>query len=368
MDNYIDTQYLASAHMKDASTFYLNINFEVLHGCKWTCKGCHVDKEVQHGIGAGYDERFVTLLEDFEKNSYKPFIAFIAPTDFLTANNTVEFLSDDNTCNLLHHFRRISLQTTYLEVESEKITQIIHVLNTRYNDMELEINMVIEPAQIMNEKYLDTLSANKESLRLRLHAFPKIRSFGIFNVFDYSVTKIAETLQNYDGTHEKIKHLFDTTIDYNFSLGRNNNLQGGLFEKTVLQISGLFDGAITGRKAQLLRFSFGKLTDSLIEKQYNYRNGKFYASPLLYERYINFRTELEVPIKDWTAREFEEWEYNIQLSQYVNVGNKESCGDCHYLGACVDRGVLQLMDMYDITKCVVSRQALDAINLKMSGT
>ena len=366
MDSYIDKQYLASRHLKDADTFYVNINFEVLNGCKWACRGCHVNREIQQGIGGEYTEKFVNLLNDFEQNKYKPFIAFIAPTDFLVANNTVEFLNDDATVEILNKFHRLSLQTTYLDVDSPRVDAIVDVLNARYKNMELEINIVIEPAQILNEKYLDVLAHNKASLERRLTSFNHIRTFGIFNVFDYSATKIAETLQNYDLLHHKIQHLFDTTIDYNFSLGRKDDLPGEEFEKTVLSISELFDDAISGEKVKFLRFSFGKLTDSLIEKQYNYRMGEFFASPLLYERFVSFREELKIPINKWTASEFEQWEHNLQLTQYSNVGDKDECGSCHYLGSCIDRGVLHLMDAYGIKRCVVARDALDAINFKRS--
>ncbi len=365
MDSYIDQQYLASRHLKDANTFYLNINFEVLNGCQWSCRGCHVNKEIQDGIG-GYTTQFVKLLDDFERSSYKPFIAFIAPTDFLAANNTAAFLRDPATVAILNRFRRLSLQTTYLDVDAPRVDDIVKVLNTLYKDMELEINIIIEPAQILNQKYLELLARNKDSLQARLTAFSEIRTFGIFNVFDYSATKIAETLQNYDFLHHKINHLFETTIDYNFSLGRKDDLPGEEFEKTVLQISELFDDAISGEKVKFLRFSFGKLTDSLIEKQYNYRNGRFYASPLLYERFVSFRSEFEIPIKEWTAREFEQWEHTAQVTQYANIGNKEECGSCHYLGSCIDRGVLTLMDAFGIRRCVIAKDALDAINFKLT--
>lgn len=364
MDNYLDHTYLASRHLKDTDTFYLNLTFEVLNGCKWSCHGCHVNKTVQDGMSGDELTKMLGLLNDFQQSSYRPFIAFIGPTDFFTANNTVEFLRTPGVIEMLHKFKRLSFLTTYLDSETPRINEVCDVLNELYSDIELEINISIEPAQILNKKYLAVLQQNKEAVTKKLHAFKDIRTFGIFNVFDYSVTKIAETLSNYDFLHKEIQHLFETTIDYNFSLGRREDLTGKEFERTVLQISELFDDAVSGEKVKFLRFSFGKLTDSLVEKQYNYRNGRFYASPLLYERFVSFRPEFEVPVTEWKAREFEQWEHNVQINQYTNVFDKEECGTCHYLGSCIDRGVLHLMDTYNIKKCVVARDALDAINFR----
>ncbi|TFG97269.1 hypothetical protein E4H12_09060 [Candidatus Thorarchaeota archaeon] len=366
MDSYLDKTYLASRHLKDADCLYLNITFEVFNGCKWSCHGCHVNTTGQDGMSEGELDKMLSLLEDFEQNSYKPFIAFVGPTDFFTASNTVEFLRKPKVVEMLHRFKRLSFLTTYLDGQTQQIDDVCDLLNELYSDIELEINISIEPAQILNKKYLAVLQRNKEMVMKKLHAFKDIRTFGIFNVFDYSVTKIAETLTNYDFLHKEIQHLFETTIDYNFSLGRRMDLDGETFEKTVLSISELFDEAISGERVKFLRFSFGKLTDSLIEKQYNYRNGKFFASPLLYERFVSFRPEFEIPIQDWKAREFEQWEHNTQISQYANVFDKDECGSCHYLGSCIDRGVLHLMDTYGIKKCVVARDALDAINFQKS--
>ncbi len=364
MDNYVEDQYLASRHLKDASNYYLNITFEVLHGCKWSCKGCHVDLTGQNGMDETETTKMLGLLEDFKQNSYAPFIAFVGPTDFFTATNTVEFLRSPDVIKILHEFKRISFLTTYLDSETDQINEVCAVLNELYSDVELEINISIEPGQIMNKKYLAVLQRNKNLVEKKLDAFKYIRTFGIFNVFDYSVTKIAETLFNYDYVHKEIEHLFETTVDYNFSLGRRTDLTGEEFEKTVRQISDLFDDAISGERVKFLRFSFGKLTDSLIEKQYNYRNGEFFTSPLLYERFVSFRPEFKIPIVKWKAHEFEQWEFDLQISQYANVEDKDECGSCHYLGSCIDRGVLHLMDAYGIKQCVVAKDALDAINFK----
>ena len=76
--------YLASGSLNESNTFYFNLNFEFLNGCQFKCKGCHVNK---NGSAAITDESYLQLMKIMNsfvpENSYKPFIAFIAPTDFL---------------------------------------------------------------------------------------------------------------------------------------------------------------------------------------------------------------------------------------------------------------------------------------------
>jgi len=305
----------------------------------------------------------LNIMDSFsEKNLYKPFIAFINPTDFLVADNILEVLGDRRIVEVLNKFKRLSFQSTYLNIS--KAEEIAKVLKEHYSTMELEFNILIEPDKVNNIKYLGVLGDNQKAVEAIMDWPIPIRKFGIMNVFDYNTTKIAELLKDYDYLHKRVEHLFDTTIDFNFSLGRKDTkLSPEEFYKAANDIKTMFnDSVVTDHKAEYLRFSFGRLSDSLVEKQYNWKNGEFYYSPLLYERYISFIPDLLMPIKEYTSKEFETYEETIQLDQYMNVGNKDECEDCPILGSCVDRGILHLMDIHEITECLVAKNAMHVVN------
>ena len=355
--------YLASGNLRDSFNFYFNLNFEFLNGCQFSCKGCHVNKTGSASMDDKSYRQLKKIMESFnENNSYKPFIAFIAPTDFLSATNTAQVLSDPRVIEILNHFKRISLQTTYLDVSRAEL--VSEILKKHYSNMELEINVIIEPEKIENEKYLTVLKKNQDYVIEKMNWSTPVRSFGIMNVYDYNTSKIADLLKDYDYLHKKVQHLFETTIDFNFSLGRKDeNLTKHEFESSAMRIKKMFnDSVVSDEKAQYLRFSFGRLNDSLVERQYNWKNGEFYYSPLLYERYVSFISGLKIPIEEFTAEEFERYEEQIQLSQYKNVDNKTECGDCPLLGSCVDRGILQLMDIHGIKDCLVAKDAMNVVN------
>ena len=148
-----------------------------------------------------------------------------------------------------------------------------------------------------------------------------------------------------------------------FEMGRNKDLSGEEFVELTNRIKELFNNSlVSDEKAEYLRFSFGKLTDSLIERQYNYRNGSLYYSPLLYERFVTFKEEFEVPLKEFTASEIENYEMQVQLKQYSNASKMEECEACPFLASCIDRGILFLMDVYGTKKCLVAKNALAVVN------
>jgi len=357
--------YLAAGELKNASNFYLNINFEVLNGCNLRCPGCHVEKNSQESFSEREFQKLEHLLNDFSQRSYLPFIAFIGPTDFLSSENFTDLFSQKKMIKLMHYFKRISLQTTYLDLKN--LSKTVEVLREHYSDLELEINIVVDPAKIMDDRYLEIISTNKEKF-LKSIQRNDVRTFGIMNVYDYDKTKIPELLKDYDFMHGRVAHLFETTIDYNFSFGRNAKISNQEFVELCNRVKNLFnDALISAEKNSYLRFSFGKLTDSLIEKQFNYRNGKIYFSPLLYERFVSFRNEFEVPMTNFTSIEIEEYETKILLEQYSLAEAMEECGSCPFVASCIDRGILKLMDIYQTKKCLVAKKALMSVNSNLLG-
>ncbi len=355
MDNY-----LASGKLKDANNFVLNLNFEFLTGCTFACRGCHVNKDQEKIIGEKEVEDLYEFLDTASQSNYNPFIAFVGPTDFLVAKNTVAVLSDPGVVEILNEFKRLSFQTTYLNIENSEA--IVAVLHKYYSECEIEVNMVVDPSRIMDDRYLQILEKNKQVFLDKLGR-PETKSFGIMNVYDYDKTKISNLLKDYEFMHKRVEHLFETTIDYNFSLGRDPDLSSDDFKAAAERIKKLFnDSVVSSEKAQYLRFSFGKLTDSLIEKQYNFLNGKLYFSPLLYERFASFRDEFIIPTSKYHIQEVEAFENEMIHKQYQMAAKMDECESCIFLGSCVDRGILFLMDTYNISSCLVAKDALDTIN------
>lgn len=356
--------YLASGELRTASNFYLNINFELLNGCKLKCPGCYVEKNGQMAMSDEDYANFKRLLESLKNSLYVPFIAFVGPTDFLSADNFVEVFSDPRIIDIFNNFTRLSLQTTYLDIK--KADQVAKVLKEHYSHMEIEVNLVVDPAKIMDDNYLALLEKNKNNF-LKLIGQDEVRSFGIMNVYNYDQTRIPEVLRDYDFMHKRVGHLFETTIDYNFSFGRSPDISNEEFLSLSHRIKDLFNTSLlsqdlSNEKTQYLRFSFGKLTDSLIERQYNYRNGKLYYSPLLYERFVSFRDGFEVPLKAFTSDELEQYEMEMQMMQYSRAGDKEECETCPFLASCIDRGILHMMDTFDTKQCLVAKNALMSVN------
>ena len=359
--------FLTSVERQEATGYHLSLNLELLRGCQFNCKGCFVDKYGALPMTDEWANNLNKWVESAVKDGgYLPTVIFISPTDFLSATNTVEVLTDPRVISVVTKFKRLSLQTTCLDLTTAPA--IAEVIRKYYGAMELEINFLMEPEHVETEKYLQTIASNRDELYRIIDWHIPIKSFCIMNVYEYNRVKkanIANLLQDYKALHLRIKELFDTTIDFNFSMSRqHDNLKPGEIKEAVIRVTKMFDKSVNYDTSQFIRFSFGRLTDCLIEKHYNFLNGKYYVSPLLYDRYAAFVPELQIPFVNYTVQESEAFEEQLQLDQYQNASSKDECGDCRYLGSCTDRNILKIMDIYNINKCIIARDALDAINTR----
>lgn len=359
--------FLTSVERENATGYHLSLNLELLRGCQFSCKGCFVNKYGADPMTDEWGSQLLSWVDSAQQQAnYLPTVIFIGPTDFLSSDNTIEVLLDPRIQNVVSRFKRLSLQTTCLDISNA--SNIAKVLHEHYGHMELEVNFLMEPEHVLTEKYLRTIKENRDSLYEIIDWHIPIKSFCIMNVYEYENAKkddVIKLLNDYKEMHLRIKDMFDTTIDFNFSMSRKHNQDKPTeVKEAIIRVTKMFDKSVNHDTSQFIRFSFGKLTDSLIEKHFNFLNGKFYISPLLYDRYAAFVPELQIPFVNYTVAESEAFEEKLQLEQYEGSTQKDECGNCRYLGSCVDRNILKVMDIYNIKHCIIARDALDAINMR----
>lgn len=76
--------YLASRELAQANHFYLNINFELLNGCKFNCRGCYVEKNSQTPITEEQFTNIDSLLKKLRGQSLSTFYCLCGAYRFLS--------------------------------------------------------------------------------------------------------------------------------------------------------------------------------------------------------------------------------------------------------------------------------------------
>lgn len=348
-----------------AHTFYLDLNFDVFRGCQYSCEGCHVNKTGHNEFTDQDYTHLNRLLDTAQQSSYHPLLAIVGPTDVFSAFTAEDILKDQRTVSLLTRFEKISFISTFL-AHTEQTERIVKLLNEKYapTGVGIEVNVGFEMRHLHNQGYIQHVKENRQKVLDTLR-FSNVASFASFNVFDYSRTKFGDFLRDYTNLHQMIEHVYGTDIDFNFSLGRKLGLRREEFLDAADHIKDIFNANVREDTVEYVRFSLGKLTDSLVERQYNFSNGKLYYSPMFYERYVSYDPYFEIPLTSWTIDEIEKYEDNILSQQYEGALGKD-CSSCRYLGSCVNRGILHLMDQHGLYRCILAKDAMDVANHEQS--
>lgn len=349
--------------LSEAQTMFINLNLEILIGCKWKCKGCYVDLEsLDNDRSLTKDlSNIDSLTDDIIKQSMTPATLFIGPTDLFVASNAVEILNNKYIQALAHKFLRISFLTTFLSKDEEHINKIINILNDKYEGVDLEINMVVDAGQIKNDQYLHLLKNNRDHIFNKLTSFNDIGTHVQFNVFDYSSGKIKQTMSDYASVRNKIMDIFNTDIDFNFSVGRKDNLSNDEFVESIRTVTDVFSGSLDNESIKYAEFSMGNPLDSNVERQYNFKNGQLYLSPYIYEQYVSFDDAFRIPMKNWKFEEIDSFMASVLSNSYIKAMNME-CGTCPYLSMCAERNVIHSMIRYGEKSCILAKDSFDLIN------
>lgn len=283
------------------------------------------------------------ILNQFKSDAISPYIAFIGPTDFLSCDNGAEVLSDPNVIALLHHFTKISLQTTLLLFD--KAEELANILKKHYSNLQIEINIVLEPTRIRQPSYRDKLKSRKKHFSKMLGRHD-IESYGIINITDFKEHEISN--DHFKTLQDLSQFLITTGIDYNLSLARLPNIPTHIFEDYGLAVKKLHDNISYNPNIQEKVIPFS-------ERQYAYASGKIYLAPLFYEYIPTFHSDLLIGstqelIQNFTARE------EILIQKQIDIVSKQDeCENCTLLNHCINRSVIHFMHIAGSKKCFMPK-------------
>jgi hypothetical protein len=343
----------------------LDLNIELLKGCKFSCRGCAVEKESQEGWKSPEDaRRIVEMVREFKSRGYKLNFLNITPTDYMSAENTLEVLADPSVIELAHLFKSWFLQTTLLEPLNDHQKEIAKVINSEYKGTRLSHYLIFNPNKIDDQQYMEGMVTRKNRL---LSLYPEVdchRQFALYNWFEFS-PKVEAAHQSYVERTEWFRKHFNANHDYNLSFARKPDLQSvraefakgigwlnELISKRVVLDSDMDRDDINFFMPDRLEQNsyFSTEAYDFLNRRYTYRNGEFYWVPFLIACLVNFDDGLRIPIQDWTVNEFERCEQDLITQQYAQLPRQ--CEGCQHIGKCAERQILQTLNLLKHDGCI----------------
>lgn len=344
----------------DLNKLRVNFNLDVLHGCRWKCVGCYVDTKAQEGFAAGDLIRFQKLSASFKRRGMVPSILILGPTDVFSASNSLEILKDPDFLALSRDYERLTLTTTFLELDDE----LLRALAKDYSHLEIEFKIIIDLPVFNDDGHLSKVARNMERARSSLAACKDFVVHPQLNLFNAPLEKLRKAMTDYVSINERSYRFFGQGVDYAVSFGRRD-IPKSYQRKAFQLLKDTFNKHVKSKEdGRKIHFDAGRMED-IQENIFTYRRGKFYFAPRLYDEYVNFYPRYNIDVEEWSADEFLTFQKNLLLKQYANL-EKYPCGDCAYAANCVSKGVVDFLEFIETDGCLFPRQAFKAINTGIS--
>ena len=96
----------------------IDFTLEITNGCQFSCTGCTVDMEGNSWPTDNDWNKISDLIDDFDKNEFRPMNLQIGPTDLMTSINRDQILTSIEVKNLASKFLKTAILLYFLQCSS----------------------------------------------------------------------------------------------------------------------------------------------------------------------------------------------------------------------------------------------------------
>lgn len=342
------------ADASDIQTMDFVLNLEVLNYCAHHCEGCFVRRK-NDLLDVDLDVA-VKLAKSMDRMNLKFREVIISPTDLFSAKNSLDILQDPRFHTLMNIQSKTRITTTAMfeNLDWDNWLAVWEVLdNEDYfrSDMIMEFLVPINPEKVLSRDP-EYFAQFKKALDFMKYETPKEVDWS----FVINVHYDPLIAQNYDEITKIAREEFNTTIEFLpsfFRTGSDKYIENHLNEwKTFLR-------EVVGdhNLSEIMLTIADKNHNSFNTIVTNYRRGKLYISPFIYEQILYEYPELEVD--GFTADSLIRKTQELTTDQYKYMKHTTECSTCDYASTCVGRNVLSFMEIKGIKDCIFPKDVLD---------
>lgn len=332
----------------------LNVMWDILNGCPYSCAGCHIDTKLSKVPNTDILARLSNFIDDMADNGYPADIVTLGPVDAAQAVNTQTVLTGEETQKILKKFQRIAMPSRMLN----KPQRLVDVLNSDFPETEIEFQMVVDVPKFHIDHYLakmaDTMQWYKDNLK---HAV--IKFYPIFNLYDY-IHDEDGPLVDYAAINQRCYDYFDFGVDYAFSFSRLATLPNAGVAHLFKSLQTMFNKHVTAVNTGNIHFATGHAGDSSMITVAQFHN-KLFLVPVVYEHYVTYKSAFQ--LHDWDYQGLQSTLSGLHTTALASDAvTKGDCGSCEYMGVCLSRMAVAWMNEHDITNCIMPKKAYNAMN------
>lgn len=332
--------------------FRYNFNLEVLHGCRWSCVGCYVNRKEDMSPKIDDIKKLKKLSKSIEESSYIPSILIIGPTDIFTANNSHKLFDDKEFVSLCLMYERLTFNSTFEYLDLELIEKI----NTLFPTLEIEFKIVIDIPKFDDDEHLGLVRDNYLKCRKLLTKVKRVVIHPQLNLFNAPLSSLEKKLTDYVHINKRSYKYFDQGVDYGVSFGRRDEVSFK-YQRNAFNLLKKTFNEVFANDVDLKNIHFdASRSQDINENVFSFKHGRIYFAPKIYDEYVNFYDRYHIDMPSWTFSDLKDYQDNLLITQYES-SKKLICSDCDNLPNCVNKGILDFMNHLDYDGCIFASKA-----------
>lgn len=340
----------------------IDFTLEVTNGCRYNCTGCTIDKEGNSWPDDLEFDKIEKLIDDLSFNEFKPMNLAIGPTDIMTSINTSKVLSSDRIKRLSKKFLKTTINCAFLDPFTENYVTLGKQLNWLLEGGIVKFVIPFEAYHIDNLEYINRI---RKRVQTTLENMPDVKHHKTYLIVNYDSAFIYDKEQNKNLTEELVlkiyeaPHLQDFATDLVLPHTRADMRNIESSKHFLDSIEDIRNKMVNARK------KYGNSVDIAEVKKSEgrdwdifYKAGDLYMTPFLLEGLACFDEVYKIK-KEWTFNGLYEHYTEKLLKQIDWALNAPECSNCQFVGDCAERGIHDLMQINNTTKCISPAKLLE---------
>jgi len=340
----------------------IDFTLEVTNGCRYNCTGCNIDKEGNSWPDDNEFDKIEKLVDDLSANEFKTMNLAIGPTDIMTSVNADKVLSSIRIKNLSKKFLKTSINCAFLDPFIENYVKLGKQLNWLLEGGIVKFVIPFEAYHIDNLEYVNRI---RKRVQTTLENMPDVKHHKTYLIINYDSAFIYDKEQHKNLTEELVLKIYEAPHLQEFATDlvlphTRSNMREQKFSKYFLDsIDDIRNKMVNARK------KYGNSVDIAEVKKSEgkdwdifYKAGDLYMTPFLLEGLACFDDVYKIK-NEWSFNGLYEHYTEKLLNQIDWALKAPECASCQFVGDCAERGIHDLMQINNTTKCISPAKLLE---------
>lgn len=324
----------------------LEITLDLFRGCGHSCGGCMINKSL--GGEVSDLPELLALIKEMSAVGYMAFDLGVGPTDYMTADNTAEVMSNSTFQELAQLFHQVTFNAAFLDTNLENYGKMCSDIDTSVPNKPIRFLIPAVPSHFKNEKFGLMIKEKLEYIKEHL-VVARLNEAGF--VVNCTRDTVDDQFEEYLRKGFDIEFVVDKddilTIPYGRALTKDLMVSQSV-QQVSHRISSFYselNGVDERRRNPDLHYDTGTMVNLL------YTGGKLYWVPFLKDDCPFLDEEFVIP---------RPWSMDNLLSartraREVSLDHLEGtpCMECPHLGSCSEKGITSIMRTLNIKDCLV---------------